>query len=289
MIKYEDFKRPHAISISENGKLVVSFVHSKNLLLGRIINDEILFNKQINTNIEINQIQLLNDELLVVVYDEFNKYSVCSFKNKELVFMHSNDYKNMKFSIIKSLDPKKIFILSSSQDSTHTLVSLCKDTFTKFEIVKFKKENINVSSGWLEAGKIFISDIKNHKIYLIDLQKLNISKEIAKYGRGSGLVRYPSSISIVEGNIYVCDKDNYFVQVFDKKEGIFLQQFGGKGQLASNFDFAHDLGYYNGYFYITDTNNDRITNYNINSKKSDIVCERKFKAGECAASIQVTR
>jgi DNA-binding beta-propeller fold protein YncE len=82
-------------------------------------------------------------------------------------------------------------------------------------------------------------------------------------GSAAGLFKNPSAIDIGEGGrIYICDRGNHRIQVFDLF-GKFLTNFGGFGAGTERFDEPLDVWARSTInVYISDYNNQRVQRYN---------------------------
>jgi len=82
-------------------------------------------------------------------------------------------------------------------------------------------------------------------------------------GSAAGLFKNPSAIDIGEGGrIYICDRGNHRIQVFDLF-GKFLTNFGGFGAGSERFDEPLDIWSRSTInIYVADYNNQRVQRYN---------------------------
>ncbi|MGE4659332.1 MAG: PilC/PilY family type IV pilus protein, partial [Arenicellales bacterium] len=129
------------------------------------------------------------------------------------------------------------------------------------------KEPAAISIG--DDGTVYVADLQNHRIQVFDSSGKFLRKwgswgtSDGKYdyekGTGDGQFWHPSGTAIgTDGNVYVLDKSNNRVQVFDSS-GKFLRKFGsygrGNGQFAQPEDVTIDAS---GNVYISDRGNKRI-------------------------------
>ena len=99
----------------------------------------------------------------------------------------------------------------------------------------------------------------NHK-----LQKFNRNGEFVKSvgsgssGRKPGEFNNPRGVKIYQNQIYMCDKDNNRIQVFDL-ELSFIKSFGCKGFGQREFDGPNDLAFDSqGNIYVIESNSNRV-------------------------------
>lgn len=92
-------------------------------------------------------------------------------------------------------------------------------------------------------GNVYISDAKKdeHRVLKFDPN----GKLLLKFGtQGSkkGQFNYPNALAVdnTTGNIYVCDSNNFRIQIFDKK-GKYISQFGASGAGALTHPTAISL------------------------------------------------
>ncbi len=115
------------------------------------------------------------------------------------------------------------------------------------------------------SGFLFITDFNNHRIQVfrspISSSSLDI-QFVTKWGStgsGDGQFNSPNGIAINSTDfIYVADRDNYRIQVFDDN-GNFITKWGSYGTEDGQFDWPSPLAVNTtGYLYVVDVNNDRI-------------------------------
>ncbi len=82
-------------------------------------------------------------------------------------------------------------------------------------------------------------------------------------GDANGQFDYPAGIEIVGSELFVVDRQNHRIQVFDLS-GNYLRQFGSQGSGNDQFYFPEDISSDGTYLYITDSGNHRVKIYNLN-------------------------
>jgi len=96
----------------------------------------------------------------------------------------------------------------------------------------------------------------------MDIQELG---RFGGTGSGPSLFKNPSAVDIGEdGRVYICDRGNNRIQVFDLR-GTFLKDFGGFGAGEDRFDEPVDIWARSTInIFVADYNNQRIQRYNKN-------------------------
>ncbi len=89
--------------------------------------------------------------------------------------------------------------------------------------------------------RLYVSDTKNHQIYVFDIKSDKLIQTIGSRGPGAGQFNFPGHITFDQGSsrLIVSDTMNGRVQVFDSK-GRFLLKFGKFGDGPG--DFARPKG-----------------------------------------------
>ena len=107
------------------------------------------------------------------------------------------------------------------------------------------------------SGDIFMTEFNAHKVF-----KLSSSGRVLKFvgGEGSGIGEFdhPDGLSLRDKELFVCDRDNHRIQVFDLDLN-FIRMFGSRGEGNGQFHHPADLTFdpY-GTIYIVDSGNNRI-------------------------------
>ena len=76
-------------------------------------------------------------------------------------------------------------------------------------------------------------------------------------GEGEGQFKYPTSVAVSSGELYVCEHGNHRMQVFGL-DGSFLRQWGTKGAGDGEFSGPRDVAVSGGEVFVCDSNNCRI-------------------------------
>ncbi|MBN1492680.1 MAG: hypothetical protein JW938_00885 [Candidatus Omnitrophica bacterium] len=109
--------------------------------------------------------------------------------------------------------------------------------------------------------EILVVDEIGHKIFRFDTD-LEQRGCFGKQGKGPGEFWYPSSLCCdSEGCIYVADKWNHRIQVFDEN-GVFMRQIGAFGTDHGTFNEPCSVAWKNGTLYVAERTNGRLQAFN---------------------------
>jgi DNA-binding beta-propeller fold protein YncE len=112
----------------------------------------------------------------------------------------------------------------------------------------------------VSSGRVFVSDTGNNRIQVFNTS----GHAIAQWGlpgAGPGQLNTPLGLAADSRRVYVADTGNERVEVFTR-EGKFLFTIGGFGTRPGEFDRPTDVAVDpNGYFYVTDSYNNRIQKF----------------------------
>lgn len=87
----------------------------------------------------------------------------------------------------------------------------------------------------IPSGNFYVSDNTKNEVYKIDFDG-NTVKEVGGYGWKSGLFDEPADVFATELNVYVCDKNNDRIQIFDKNLN-YLSEFKTSDNESSMYIF----------------------------------------------------
>ena len=91
---------------------------------------------------------------------------------------------------------------------------------------------------------------------------LSFLDKFGSAGSGDGEFNLPQGISADASYIYVVDRSNHRIQVFDKTTYAFVDKFGSQGSLDGEFINPQGIHVNNTYIYVADLGNDRIQVFN---------------------------
>ena len=111
-----------------------------------------------------------------------------------------------------------------------------------------------------------MSDSGNHRIQIFDLVTYQYKYKFGKYGTHKGEFHKPIGVARdLKSQIYVCDRDNHRIQIFNHN-GIWLTDWGSFGIQNAQFKYPEYL-YVSpmNYLLVSDTGNHRIQIFNLNN------------------------
>lgn len=112
---------------------------------------------------------------------------------------------------------------------------LVYDTNDKYIRAYGVKGQFKPSDVALTENKIFVTDLKGHRILVLDKLLGHTVGEIGKVGSKQGEFYYPTNLEIGPDNhLYVTDTGNYRVQKYTL-DGYFVKQIGSIGSGLGNF------------------------------------------------------
>ena len=94
------------------------------------------------------------------------------------------------------------------------------------------------------------------------VSKIEFQGQWGLSGSGDGEFRYPTGIVILDSEVFICDRQNNRIQVFDLV-GNFLRKFGTQGSGNNNFFFPDGITTDGTDLYIVDGSNHRIKKHQI--------------------------
>ena len=170
--------------------------------------------------------------------------------------------------------------------------------------VAFDKSGKLVVSGW-EGNAVYIFDDKYNKRAIIhgkeqpaglaldndgniyvsskhSLHKLTISGQLVSVGtegKGDGEFGDPRGITVFEDQLYVCDRNNHRIQVFDLDLN-FVTSIGEKGEEIGQIDAPYDVQFdTKGTMYVVELGNRRVQAFYKDGKSIAFGQERKGHIG----------
>lgn len=113
---------------------------------------------------------------------------------------------------------------------------------------------------------LFVCDVKNHQIHVLDKKTGAPKYKIGKPGSGDEQLYHPTNICYYKDKIYVSDTTNFRVQIFDIKEKP-LGRFGQIGDRPGSFSRPKGLDIDNyGNLYIVDAAFENVQIFNKNNQ-----------------------
>ena len=273
-IEVEGFRRPISscrrgdgsiISLSENEKHVYEFSS-----IGGV------------KRVEFKKLKLKNPSLIasdkkenIVIFDCFDQF--LKVYNNHWDMISSHRLEDEKLSKIKFSPELGGFIVALNFSKTVLLIDCLSKTIRPVLDFSFIESNSNITSIVFHDGTFFF--LHENGLFKIDLELNFLPCHNLKEGRqGSGYVREPSDINIIDNLLFINDNKNYLIQVFDL-DLAFKFQIGSKGNSLESFDLPISSFVSQNDLYINDKNNDRIIKLVPKDKKCVLVICDKFKKG----------
>ncbi len=97
-----------------------------------------------------------------------------------------------------------------------------------------KEEQFNPSGVAHYGSKLFICDVRQHKVFVMEKTTGQLLYTFGKAGSKEGELFHPTNLFIRDNRIYISDTNNFRVQVFDLN-GKFLSTFGKIGRRPGDF------------------------------------------------------
>jgi uncharacterized protein YmfQ (DUF2313 family) len=89
------------------------------------------------------------------------------------------------------------------------------------------------------------------------VSSITFQSQFGSSGSLDGQFRYPTGITVKDSEIFICDRQNHRIQVFDLS-GVFLRKFGTVGSGQDQFFFPDGVTNDGTHIYIVDSGNHRI-------------------------------
>jgi len=165
------------------------------------------------------------------------------------------------FNKFKDLLVLSFFLLST----IFSIKCSSNETQRNYQFVKIKEMNLIFPDGEV-VGKVFDFMEHNNEFYLVDQQSHTIwvtnkngklKRKIGRKGKGPGDLLAPVSIAFKGDTLFVLEKDNARVSLFDEA-GVFIRQFPVRSGMLSSLEISRDgkriiigesLGIWNYLFY----------------------------------------
>ena len=122
-------------------------------------------------------------------------------------------------------------------------------------------------------GNIYVTDPNRDSLFKFN-KKGECIQVLQKSGSQPGEFQWPRSIRVINDNLFVCDINNYRIQVLDRNLK-FIHSFGQKGTGNGHFNspqnVIHDKA---GKLYVTDYNNHRVQVFSCEGQFLSTFCEK---------------
>jgi len=174
----------------------------------------------------------IRDGVIYVVDIRGPGYALFDLKNKKFDVIYGSFSGKMRKPINITIDADGTKYIS---DTIRSLVLVYDKTNTFLKIIG-DGESFKPSDVLIVDNKLFITDIKNHRVVVLDKTTNQQLYTIGTVGSKEGELFYPTNLALgPDNNIYVSETGNFRVQKFTL-DGKFLKSFGkvgtGLGQFA---------------------------------------------------------
>ena len=129
----------------------------------------------------------------------------------------------------------------------------------KMEVEDFIEHQVSNPTGLSldKAGNIYVANVSSHSISKYG-RNGKCLKVVGREGNQRGEFSHPSGIAVIGKEVFVCDRKNSRIQVFDSQLN-FTRSFGLHGSENGELHWPYDLVQdQTGHIYITDGDNHRI-------------------------------
>jgi len=173
----------------------------------------------------------IHDGVIYVVDTRGPGYGVFNLKTSKFDVIHGSFSGKMRKPINLSVDINGDKYIADTQrrlvlvyDVNNKFVRLIGDgvTFTPSDVL-------------IVGEKLFVTDIKNHKIRVLNKSDGKQLYEFGKAGSAKGQLFYPTNLALgANGNVFVSETGNFRVQEFTQ-QGQYINLFGKVGTGVGNF------------------------------------------------------
>ncbi len=192
-------------------------------ILGEETNDSALIKKPYGVAI--------NDGVLYVVDLRAPGYMLFDLKNKKFDIIYGSFADKMKKPINISIDQDGNKYIT---DTIRSLI-LVYDKENKFVKIIGDGKSFKPSDVLIVDDKLFVTDIKNHRIIVLDKTSNEQLYTIGSVGSKEGELFYPTNLALGPDNhLYISETTNFRVQKFTL-DGKFVKSFGKVGSGLGQF------------------------------------------------------
>ena len=182
----------------------------------------------------------IHDGRLYVVDIRGPGYAIFDLKNKKFDIIYGSFTGKMKKPINITIDKDGTKYVC---DTGRSLI-LVYDKDNKFLRLLGDGKSFKPSDSVIVGDKLFVTDIKNHRLVVLDKTTGKLLSTIGSVGSKEGELFYPTNLAVgPDNNLYVSETGNFRVQKFTL-DGKFLRSFGkvgtGLGQFARPKGIALD-------------------------------------------------
>jgi DNA-binding beta-propeller fold protein YncE len=158
-------------------------------------------------------------------------YAVFDIKNKKLKGVSGSGAGKMRRPINITIDRDGIKYVTDN-GLNQVLVFDREDNFIRAYGVQ---DQFRPSDAAIAGNRLYVSDLKNHEIHVLDLQSGNLLFKFGKAGSKPGELFYPTNMAIgPDDHLYISETGNFRIQKFTL-DGKFVRSFGEVGDRPGQF------------------------------------------------------
>lgn len=206
-----EYIRKLGTEVNNEGETKEKFNHPSSIAVS------ILDNSIYISNFDNNSIEVYDKEYkyknTINYYDPNNKNIKVEIKPMGLAI---SSFDNIKKIYVASYYNKCIYVFDNEYKYLQTINIIKDEKDKKNKFIDFNRPmGIAISD---TDKQIYVSDIGNHCIYIIDGLTLKCIKTFGTFGKKENQFSHPYGIAIsnVDNLIYVADASNHRIQIFDK-------------------------------------------------------------------------
>lgn len=273
LIKVKNLTRPFYSTFLESTLIILHKAVEWKLTISGAKKNKSIEIKSLGMN---SPVKITSNSKILAIQDDKNAVYFID-KNLSLVQKIKNNF--TKSIIIKYIFELNSFVILDINKKKTYLVDLILNKLTKLHDLTF----INLvfldfkDFDFMENKYFFLNQTKAI-VHVVDISNQK-TKTFLEFGRGGyGYARNPSSILIINKDIFINDVHNYLIQKFDLNNK-FINQIGGKGDK----DFEFDLAYFSSFnsssntLICSDFNNDRVISIDLELKNFTSIVKGEYE------------
>lgn len=187
--------------------------------------NKINFVKSIDQLEEPNYIKFYNN----IIYVSDFKLNTITLYDSKCNYMHTLPIKSgkMKNNILGPMGfeiHNNLFYVCDNQNKRIQIYDVIKNYAHRGKIGNPGELNSVECIKWYN-NKLFISDSKYHCIHVYDIKNNKLLYNIGEFGTSENQLNNPSGFTIKDNTIYICDRGNSRIKLFDINTGEYQKSF----------------------------------------------------------------